>query len=431
MANLLPSWECRLYNQNGEAKGVFDSFVSLQINMRRNNVGSFSITFYDDPNDERLWGKTFWQIDSQVYFIRTLPNYMDSNNKLVIPRSVLFYGLVRRRTRSTSESGDRLITYHGFSYEHLLARRVIAALEGTIRAEKEGNADYVMCEYVDENCGPSAGFGLSTEGTPDGTGRAFSPDTSAATTVWYGASGITQGLGIGFPLFPGSGAYWQGVKSFENLLDAIVDISAATRVDFNVVGIGPAQFGFFVSPEYGLGADRTAVGVDPSTGLNGSGYPPVVFDLEHDNVETIENDLDRSSEATRVFVLGKGERSTRSVLPWELLQEVVASPWNTIEVARGASENDFEYQLQRTGNEVLQEARYKEIMTITPRQTEASLFQKNYHLGDRVTGKYGNEARHFRIIEVDIDYKDPTERITLELESPIYSTLGNVPPQQP
>lgn len=422
MANysIVPSWEITLHNQDGKPVAFFDNMERFVISKRLNDVGTFSISFVDD-GDDRLSGEDYWQIDGVCRFTRDMPYFVGDIGEEYTKTEEL-QGLIRKKTNVISSDGEKTVSFEGVSPEHLLARRVIAANEGTTRADKNACADLAMREYVIENCGEEA--------TPE-SGRYFYADYGDSTTR-IDAYGVMPRFSI--PIYgTGKAETWAGTKSMENLLDALRDIGESKKVDFYVNYIAESEtFLFNVSPtvgdDPGIGDNRSFTDVDPSTGLNKYGNKPIVFSVEDNNVEKATLVYDRMNEATFVFVLGQGEMSTRSVYPAENKIDSHISPWNQIEIAKSASDNEYVYQLKDTANAALTESAYTEKIEFSPLQTPTCFYGFHYFLGDIVSVQFEWPiAAEYRIVGVTIEYDEDGEKISLEMESPTRPIYGTTP----
>jgi len=421
--NINPSWEVTLYGTDGKLKAILDNYEGFVINKKLNDVGSYAINFIDD-GDERLASPDYWQLDGLARFERDMPYFVGDKGE-TYTRQIELDGLFRKRTSSISDSGERKIIFEGVSPEHLLSRRVIAANEGTTRADKDDAADDVMCQYVSENCGYGA--------TPE-SGRYFYADYGDITSK-IDAYGVMPG----FSVSPNSGIApnWVGTKSMENLLDAIKDIGRAKKVDFAVLSyvtvditnpnVSFLDFRFTVWPDYGFGVNRSASVINLANGLNLYGNKPVLFSIENDNVQDVRLDYDRMNEINFVFILGQGEMSTRSVYPAENVEDSTASPWNQIEVSRSSTNSEYVYQLSESANEALSEGAYLESIDFTPFQTPSCFYGYHYFLGDIVSVKFDYALRDYRIVGVTLDYGSEGEKVTLQMESPTREIQGVTP----
>jgi len=365
----------RLLKQNGSQIAIFDSFESLEFGQIVNDVGYHSLTLADD-GDSRL---DLFELDGQVEVYRSVPG-------VGLDWYAEFSGFHRKENRITGQGGKKIYSSSGVDYNELLVRRRIGYKGGTIRADKNAEAETVMKEYVEENCGASA-------------------------TVVNGreVDGVFPGFAVQSD--EGAGIVWAGRRPFDLLLDVLKDISNYSLIDFIVEGSGPAQF-VFQTFEGQLGADRTTEGL--SGKLNGAGNPPVIFSVPYGNLQSLEYSLDRSTEGTVVFVLGAGEGSTRTIITRENSSAIASSPWNRRELSIPGSGQEFQYQLEALGDETLEEMKFMETFTFAPLQQPKQLYGLHYFLGDKVTMRYGDIERNKRIVSVKISVRGGRETITMD-----------------
>lgn len=361
-----------LLNTSGKLLAIFNIWKKLSYAQVLNDVGEFQLEFDDDTYDDRL---NLFGIDYIVEVYRSVPGcgldwYVD------------FRGLCRKIISSISSDGVRTFVVSGFDFNDLLARRVVAYREGTIRAEKNCPAETAMKQYVDENCSGSA--------TADLRG--------VATSDSVGVSGVIPG----FLVEPdtGAGPIYTGVHAFDNLLDTIKEISVFSNMDFGVFWKDTVLFEFKVFvDQYGL--DRTDTTINPSDGTNIYGNKVVVMSVEAGNVQQSEYTLSRESEKNVIFVLGKGTRSTRNMEHVSDPAETSVSPWNACEAVRSGTDLEFAYQLKDLGFANLKDLFYKESFEFVPMQQPNCLYGKHYALGDRITLRHGDLYRNKRITSVN------------------------------
>jgi hypothetical protein len=393
-------------DQGWRQVAVIDNFTSLSFQHKLNDVGSFTIvmpdTFAVEYGISDLQDKiSLFQLDGQVEIWRA-----DSLTEM--PKYKEFVGLFRKMTPSIDSDGKRIATIEGFCPNHLLTRRVIAYNAGTVLADKDDAADIVMWEYVDENCGQSA--------TPD-NGRVCDPDYGAVVGDEVDANGVMPGFTAVYPtpylVSPDGVVAWQGSKPFENLMDVIQDIAAYANIDFRVITDGIAYDG---NPAYIFNVYNMWLGVDRTDMSWIYGVPKLLFSIENSTLSDASYEFDRSKEATVVFVLGAGDMSTRSVLPVEASNRMIASPLNRIEVARSASEQDYVYQLRSYGISSLEELRYTDEISATILQQKGLAYSKNYSLGDHVLVVFRGVTKNYRITGVNISCESSgAEKIELIL----------------
>ncbi len=310
-------------------------------------------------------------IDYQVEVLRRL--------NPTIPFYLEYEGFHRTQLRQTTGKGQSLFTSFGVGYAHLLKRRGIWYPSGSAQAEKTGFGETVMKNFVDENAGPSATF----------------PPRLLA-------SGVTSGL----TLQPtgGAGASWTGGRAYQNLLQVLQEIADVSAVDFQVVGVGAALFEFQ--------AQATPIGDDRSVG-NGAGNAPVTFSLDFANMAIPVLSFSRTAEASAVIVMGQGIGSDRTVVQRTNTITIDDSPWNRIEVSRGAVNESATAGLNAVGDNLLELLRPNESFTFQPIQQESYQYGRDYFVGDLVTTRYQAVERNVQITLVNIVVENGKESIRI------------------
>lgn len=383
----------RLKDQQGNQVAVFTDWIDLQFTKVVNDVGRFRLEFVDSGQSVL----DLFKLDCQIEVYRSIPG-------LNIDWYLEFEGLHRKVTRKTHKNGLSTFTSEGMGYLDLLARTSILYKAGTIRADKNDAAETVMKEYVSENC--------TSEGDDTAVGRLnydFDEGEFLYSAELPGFSVETDG---------GLGTVWTGSRPYEPLLTVLRDIAVSTNVDFNVVGIGPAQFQFRTYPDQ-LGTDRSVSCLGPGgVGPGGEMIYPVIFSVPRGVVSTIQYVDDRIGEANAVAVLGKGDGSTRTTLTRVDEDAIADSPWNRCEISRPATNYDEDYEtysLQVAGDEILGEMGRSEEFTFIPLQQPDQLYGVHYFIGDRVTARFKEIQRCKRITEVTIRVGSASPNETIQL----------------
>jgi hypothetical protein len=301
-----------------------------------------------------------------------------------------FQGFVRDIYSVEEENGDRYKIIESFGLNDLLARRRIGYKAGTIRADKSCPAETAMKEYVLENCGHMA---------------------STSTVVGRLYNGVFPGFSV--EASNGAGPNWEGSRPFEDLLDVLKDISRFSDIDFSVEGMGNAQF-IFRTYEGQYGENRTQFGLDPNTGLNAFGNSPVVFSVDFGNMQSAEHMQVRSGEKNIVYIIGQDSGSLQEVTAVADTVSMEMSPWNTCEISRPGQGQEYEYQREDLGREVLEEMRAKDNIEFIPLQLASCLYGKHYKHGDKVTAYFDEIDRDVKLIEVESDWSEGFEKLTME-----------------
>ncbi len=299
-----------------------------------------------------------------------------------VPFYLEYEGFHRSDMRQTSNKGLRLFTSFGAGYEHLLKRRAILYPNGSAQASKSGVGETVMKAYVDENAGPAATFPPRLLASGVTTGLSMQAD---------GAAGLT----------------WTGDRSFQNLLQVVQDIADAADVDFRVLGTGDALFEFR--------AQATPIGIDRTVSGAAAGVAPVIFSLDRSNMELPLYALNRSEEVTAAIIMGQGIDSDRVVIQRTDATRIADSPWNRIEIARGAGNESATGGLNAVGDRLLEALRPRESFNFEPIQIESLQYGRDYFLGDLVTARYESIERDVQIETVNIQVQNGKELIRLGL----------------
>ena len=366
-----------LRDQAGAQVAMFTTWRSLLYNKKLNDVGEYQLEIDGD-----LAVISQFILDGQVEIRRR-----DQDASPAIDWYTDFAGFHRTEARRHDERGASIYTSSGVDYKHLLARRAILFRDTTAGAGKSGPGETVMKEYVDENAGPGA---VSPP-------RAFAGVFPSFTIQPDGAAG----------------ANWEGNKPYRPLLATLREIADATGVDFDVVATALATFQFQAQAEP-LGLDRTTTGLNPVTGLNAAGNAPLVFSLDYDNMAVPSYALHRIQEITAAIVLGQGGEGNR-VLVERTSGDIADSPWNRTEAVKNANQDEDTAALNARGDAFLQELQARESFTFAALQIPATLYGRDYFLGDRVTARYQTIERNFQITGVTIRVQEGVEEIAIEV----------------
>lgn len=323
-----------------------------------NGVGSHAITLKGDLNIANEIG-----LDYIVEVWHRPPGYSVW---------VLAYeGLHRTWVWTADSSGEEQFTSYGHGYNGLLSRRIIAAYASTAGSDKSGKAETVIKEYVNENAGPGA----------------------IATRQLPGLS--IQATGSG-------GNNWEGKRSWRNLLEVCQEIAYAGGGDFQIVGTGPATFEFRWYTGQ-LGSVRTIGSADP-----------VVFSLQRNNMLQPTLSVNHGQEFNMVYVLGQGEEAARTVVLASNPAASGASPWNTIEVSRQATNEDTVDGLTSTGVAELRNGLAQQNITFKVAQMPDCAYGVHYFLGDVISALYHQRVDK-KIVRVGLNISSDREDVELEL----------------
>ncbi len=366
-------------NQAGAQVALLTTWYSLEYTVRLNDIGTYTLEI-----DGELSIVPEFVVDGQIEIRRR-----DIDAVPTIDWYTDFRGFQRTQARQTDADGRSRFASIGVDPKHLLARRVILFRAESAGADKTGPGETVMKDYVNENAGPGA---------------------TAPPRLFAGAfPGLTiQASG-------GAGSTWEGAKPYRPLFRTVREIADATAVDFDLVFTDGATLEFRAEAEP-LGLDRTTTGIDPTTGLNAAGNAPLIFSLDHGNMEVPALTNHRIDEVTAAIVIGQGAEGNRAVV--ERTSAATAdSAFNRIESVRKATQDDATAALNAVGDAMLQELQARETFLFDALQIPSTLYGRDYFVGDLVTARYQAIERNLKITAATIKVQEGVETIAIEVSN--------------
>ncbi len=350
----------------------------LDYTIRLNDIGAYTLVL-----DGETAAATAFVVDGQVQIRRR-----DQDASPVIDWYTDFRALHRTSQEATDDQGLSLFTSKGVGLLHLLERRAILFRDTTTGALKNGPGERVIKAYVDENAGPGA---------------------TAPPRLF---NGVTPGLTI--EADAAGGGQWVGAKPYRALLGTVREIGDATDVDFDVIVPNEAlPLAFqFVARDEPLGTDRSVIGLDPASGLNGAGNPPVIFSLSLGNMQTPALTTNRIGEVTAAIILGQGAEVNREVVQRQGAG-ISDSPLNRIEGIKNANQVDTTAGLEDAGDAMLQQLQAREVFSFDVMQIPSTLYGRDYFVGDLVTARYKTTERNLQIVTATISVQDGREDIII------------------
>jgi len=264
--------------------------------------------------------------------------------------------------------------------------------------------------------GSLSGGGYSWDGTPHNSISRFTP-------VGRLASGIMTGLSI--QVDGALGETWTGDRAYEKLVKVLQDIALATDFDFDIVGTGAGLFEFRTYAGQ-RGSDRSTIGLDTFTALNGAGNAPVIFSIENETMVDVLKTLDRSEEKNRYFVLGTGTDAARVVTISEDTTLQDDSPWNLCEDAvNGVTQGTT--GASDVGAAALAKAKPETGLTFKVLQQAKQLYGKHYSWGDLVTARFDGVDTNLKITGMTGSFDASGERIEFDFErGPMNNVIGQM-----
>jgi hypothetical protein len=285
-------------------------------------------------------------------------------------------GLIRKRQPSVAESGDKTFPVRAHGLLSLCGRRIIGYYAGSTGAAKSGVAETVIKDYIRENLGADATLG---------NGR-LAAGVLANFTIEVDGAG---------------GAAWTGSREFKRLLSVIQEIALQTGTFIDIINTAippaPIAFEFRFYEDY-RGIDRTTVGLDAATGLNGAGNVPIQLSLEMGSLAAASLAFDREKEINACLVLGAGKDANQL---WQWPEDAAAiaiSPWNRVEDVINASNESDLTALGDAGEAKLQDAAAIEQLDIDPIQLTNLQYGNHYTWGDGLTTVFDGVAYDKMII---------------------------------
>ena len=365
---MIANYQLRLKDDTGNLVAIIDDWRSLSFSKIVNEVGSLTLTMNGKDAKVALFG-----LDGQLeVWRRDIGTGVDWY--------IEWEGFLRTFSHSYDDDGNYEFSAAAVTYNHLLKRRIVGYQAGSTQSVSSGAADDAMNQIVRENLGSLATVinGRVLEGAIPG----FSVQADSTSA----------------PAFDGQ-------NSFKNVFELLLEISKATSVDFDVVGVGDGLYEFktFYPTR---GNNLTTVGLDVTTGLNSSGNYPVVFNPLLGNMGTPTYEENRSDEVTFAIIGGQGTETDRNIL-------VTSSPaandsvLNQIEVYSDSKSSEGNDDLDSDADTILADKQQKQTFEFTPLMTPTSAYANQYYWGDFVTAQFGNlDGVNKRVLQVDITVGD-------------------------
>ncbi len=371
-----------LRNHAGAQVALITEWLSLEYTVRLNDVGDYTLELDGDAAVVAEFAPTAEPVDRVVEIRRR-----DIDASPTIDWYTDFAAFHRTSAELTNDSGRAIFASLGVDFKHLLARRAILYRDLDPGADKTGLGETVMKAYVNENAGVLATLA---------NGRIF--------------DGVFPGVTV--EVTAGGGSAWEGTKAYRPLLKTIKEISDATGVDFDMIQTTPTTYAFRAELEP-LGLDRTTVDIQPN-GLNGAGNAPVIFSLDHGNMEVPSLTTHRIDEVTAAIVTGQGAEGNKVVIE-RTSSDVTDSPFNRIETIKKANQEDALAALNAVGDATLQALQARERFTFAALQIPSTLYGRDYFVGDLVTARYKDTERNLKIITATVNVTSGREEITIEV----------------
>ena len=379
MPMLLGEYKALLFSPTGTLRAEFDNwrYLSFRHLLNAPDYAEFAI----NGNDSRT---AYFEKNAILEFWRRVPGYAP----LAIPadrqREGDWYceweGLHSDEEHTTYVNGDSVFISRSDGYLDFTQRReVLYHASETLAspAKKIGiPTQTAMYQFVIENCGSLA---------------------TAANGRFI--NGVIAGLTVA--AMTGEGLIWSGGRAYRNVLDILIELSAYANIDFDIIGKGGANWEFVTYPDQ-LGKDRTVIGLDSTTGLNGAGNPPVIFSLEANNVSQMTRKTTYRGSANVVAAMGKGLWGERDYALSVDTAEIDATRVNQREITRNASTQDSPAELSSYAYGVARQLDAITDFSFIPMITPATIYGVHYWWTDRVTAYSGVLEKNKRLVGLTI-----------------------------
>jgi hypothetical protein len=343
----------------------------------QNNVGAFRLGLpYPQFNTELS------RLDARLVVFRKPPDgarYLD------------FAGFIRTDNVDYYQRGSNMyMEIRGVDYNHLLKRRVIAALATSAGANKSGPADNVIKAYVRENMGALA---------------------TADRDLSFMGFTVQSDLGYGTSI--SKAASYAGLLE---TLQAISEDSHSTEATSTYFGIVPTYDGWLME----FRTNVTQFGNDhrhPSgpSGMNGA-QGPVVIGLDRQNMDNASLIQDRIDEVTFCYGLGQGENLVREIQTATDATRVGASPFNRIETTINAT-NGTGAEVTAQAMARLRDGRPRKSFSGVLVETAGTRYGIDWNIGDYLTTVFAKRVMDCRVEAVSVSISGNQESVQATLRS--------------
>lgn len=356
----------------GNALSETKSFLNASWAMRVNEVGSFTIPLPTDFVPRGLDADYMIRIERQV-----------EGGNLYIEGNTLWF--VQKFDKSLTAEG-RVTTILAHDAKCLLNRRIVAYASGTSNAQASAvPADNAMKAIVRSNLGSTATVAARSWAS---TVPAISvqADTSQGATITKQFAWRTPITGV---------------------IKDIADFSAqsGTYLAFDMVVV-PGGFEF-----------RTYKGQRGTNRSLFGGFSPAAFGPQYGNLIDCKMTYDYTDYANYIYTGGQGDGSNRVIVEVSDAAGIAKYPFGRREYFQDARQTDNITSLTADGNACLREKRPRKIFTAKLVQTPATLYGRDYFLGDIITVSYEGEEFDCRIDAVAINLTNGVENIDIALQT--------------
>lgn len=355
-----------ILDHSGDVVASLKNFQYFSAEIRAANRDSFRLQLDDsDPNAELI---------HEDYLLQLW--YKDE--VLNIPWSNIFTGIIKTISRVWYSNGRKLDIFYGSGNNELIDKAIIAYPSDVPQSNKEGNALDVAYDLIVENVGDLARVS---------NGRYFdhiNPIIVAkvGSCSWNWSSNVAHDLLI---------------RKLQDIRD--LSYLKGDRIDFETVYLGNYEWQIRVGKVF---TDRTIIGLNLSTGLNGAGNVPIILSPRYNNVQDFVQTKSRIAEENVILGLGRYLGSSRETLVVSDPNSIAESPIAQREALFQAQnsedlESDLEARLKDNVGKVK--------LSIQPKFTPAFALFRDINVGDffSVVGLDGTvEHKQFEELKIRV-----------------------------
>lgn len=362
-----------VYDWSGHLVHIFDSWRSLDYNLKINDNNDLTLTLQDTP-------------DVDLASILIVDYLIEVRRNCGFGWYTEDYFFVRTPERILQENGTYTWIEYARGLNDLLDRRWVMYASTTLvsgggdvppifrantNSSKSGPADNVMKAYVEENCGPSATFA---------NGR-FRLGTIPNFLVGANLSAAPS---------------WEGSRAYKNLLALLQEIGQANNVDF-FISYDRANNQYVFSTAYPqAGRDLTAT---------------MLFRPELGNMSSANHTFSRTEEATAVLVNGQGQGDERLHVVVESNAQY-DSPYNTREVVLDQRNAATIASLTSAAEAKLNEVAAHHSFKFTAIDIPGFQYGHDFRLADRVSVAFKGFETTQKLVQVHVNMSEGKEQLT-------------------
>lgn len=338
-------YELAMFDTNGIKQNILQGWNRFEFTQRVNAPWNHALTIEMSSEDERA---SFFRDSVDVDWMLQAHRIDPLTNQ----KDLVYEGFNRTVVDQARVTGDIIFNLYGSGYTELLKRSVVVPPAGSENSNKQGVAETIAKEFVDEQ-----------QVNPVDTTR------------------VMPGLTVEANAATGEPAEYSA--RYTNLFTVVSRIAEQGALDFGIVGGAvPGTFEFQMRHIWGL--DRNVENID--------GNPPTIFDMGFGNMSIPIFSKNFSEQVTFVYVGGAGQGTGRLITEVTDTITVALSPWNRREAFVNASQENTLGGLWTHGKSYLNEHSSPPSFNFKILQTPGTRWLEDWELGDIVTARYfGND----------------------------------------